>query len=110
MSELVRKAETDIEGLRQRLAEAGALGGELSSSSHIHVSRSAELLQAARSLGVDGAVDAMAAVTGDVPSYRSHVSWVATQDVATHQSAAISIYGAPLVLKCFSSESQSFRN
>lgn len=64
MSELVRKAETDIEGLRHRLARAGAAGGELSSSTHIHVSRSAQLLLAARSLGAEGDVDAMAAVTG----------------------------------------------
>ena len=58
MSELIHKAEGDIEGLRQRLACSGAG----SACSAINVSRSAKLLHAARSLDAgDADTDAAAA-------------------------------------------------
>ena len=82
MSELVRKAEVDIEGLRQRLAEAGAAGGELSSCSRINASHSAQLLHAARSLGGDDmqAINAAAAAaTGAAsPTLCAHPSLTAS--------------------------------
>lgn len=69
MSELIHKAEADIEGLRQRLANSGAG----SACSAINVSRSAKLLHAARSLDDEDADANAAAVAATGGSCRTRV-------------------------------------